>query len=249
MRVRIHLGMEARTLQTLLGLDLSENDQLLFLIALVLMLLGLALAFAGRKVWKHVMSFVGAIIGGLLGFVFGAAIGGWIVGFIGGMVGSMIGGAVFVFLARVGIAAVAATLAFIVAAGGTSSEIAGGLVGLIVFIATFIYAETAVGIVTAIVGGLLFGAGMFLLDLNMSMTVLSVLALAVFGGAFQMSVLKEERDRPRAHHAAHHPVTAAAVSPPKAPPMPGRMCQKCGGQLTYIPEYNRYFCYRCQRYE
>lgn len=245
MRVRIHRVMEARTLQIILGQDLSSNPELLFLIALVLMLLGLALALVGRKVWKHLMSFVGAIIGGLLGFVFGAAIGGWLVGFIAGMIGSMIGGAVFVFLARLGIAAVAGVLAFIVVAGGTTSEIAGLLVGLIVFVATFIYAETAVGIVTAIVGGLLFGSGMFLLDIDMTLTMLAVLALAVFGGAFQMSVLKEERDRPR----IRHPVAVAAMTPPAAPPMPGRTCQKCGGQLSYIPEYDRYYCYHCQRYE
>ena len=241
--------MEAHALQTFLGLDLAENEQLLMLIALVLMLLGLALAFVGRRVWKHVMSFIGAVIGGLLGFLFGVAIGGWIVGFIGGIVGSMIGGAVFVFLARLGISAVAAILALVVVAGGTGSEIAGLLVGLIVFVATFIYAETAVGIVTAIAGGLLFGFGMFLLDMSMTLIVLAVLALAVFGGAFQMSVLKDERERARAHHAAHHHVVASAVNPPQAPPMPGRMCQKCGGQLSYIPEYNRYYCYHCQRYE
>lgn len=229
-------------------MDLSGDEQLLFLVALLLMLLGLALAFVGRKVWKHVMSFVGAVIGGLLGYVFGAAIGGWVVGFIGAMVGSMVGGAVFVFLARLGIAAVAGTLALIVVAGGTSSDIAGLLVAAIVFVATFVYAETAVGIVTAIVGGLLFGSGMFLLEMDMTITVLAVLALAVFGGAFQMSVLKEEADRARRRRAGYSPV-AAAVSPPAAPPMPGRTCQRCGGQLSYIPEYNRYFCHRCQRYE
>ena len=241
--------MEARTLQTLLGLDLSEDEQLLLLISLVLMLLGLALAFAGRKAWKHVMSFIGAVIGGLLGFVFGAAVAGWIGGLIGGIFGSMVGGAVFVFLARVGIAVVAGVLAFVVVGGVTSSEVAAGLIGLIVLVATFVYAETAVGIVTAIVGGLLFGFGMFLLDMDIALTVLAVLALAVFGGAFQMSVLKEEKEKVRAHHAVHHPVAVAALNPPTPPPMPGRSCKRCGGPLSYIPEYNRYFCRSCQLYD
>jgi HAMP domain-containing protein len=79
----------------------------------------------------------------------------------------------------------------------------------------------------------------------MTLTVLAILALAVFGGAFQMRVLKEERERPM----VRHPVAVAAVNPPVAPPMPGRTCMKCGGKLSYIPEYNRYYCYRCQRYE
>jgi len=85
--------------------------------------------------------------------------------------------------------------------------------------------------------------------MDMTLVVLAVLALAVFGGAFQMSILKEEADRARTRHAVRHPVAVAALNPPKAPPMPGRICLKCGGQLSYIPEYNRYYCYHCQRYE
>lgn len=63
--------MIARAQQTLFGVDLSSNKELLLIVSLVLLLGGLALAFAGRRVWRHAMSFIGAVIGGLLGFTFG----------------------------------------------------------------------------------------------------------------------------------------------------------------------------------
>jgi hypothetical protein len=243
--------MIVRAQQTLFGQDLGAiSPELVFLIALVLVLVGLSLAFAGRRVWKHMMSFIGAVIGGMFGFLFGAAVGGWIVGFIVGMLGSFIGSALFIFLARLGLSVVAGALTMVVVGAVTGSGMASLVLGGIAFVVTFVYVETAIGLVTAVVGALLVGAGLFLMGVeDMLLVVLAILGLAVFGGAFQMTALKEEKERRAAHHAVHHPVAAAAVAPPAAPPMPGRTCAKCGGKLDYIPEYNRYYCYRCQRYE
>jgi hypothetical protein len=245
------VSMIARAQQTLFGQDLGHiSPELVFLIALVIVFVGLALAFAGRRVWKHMMSFIGAIIGGLFGFVFGAAIGGWLVGFVTGLLGSFIGSALFIFLARVGISVVAGALALVVVGGLTGSGLLALVVGAIAFVVIFVYVETAIGLVTAVVGALLVGAGLFLMDLvDMLLIVVAVLGIAVFGAAFQMIALKEEKERWLAHHATHHPVAAAAVAAPVPPPMPGRTCSRCGGQLSYIPEYNRYYCYHCQRYE
>jgi len=239
--------MIARAQQTLFGQDLADiSPDLVFLIAIVLLLVGLALAFAGRRVWKHMMSFVGAIIGGMFGFLFGAAVGGWIVGFIVGMLGSFIGSALFIFLARLGLSIVSAALTMVVVGAVSGSALLSLALGVVAFVVTFVYVETAIGIVTAIVGALLVGAGMFLMGVeDMLLVVVAILALAVFGGAFQMTALKEEKER----KTVRHPVAAAAISPPAAPPMPGRVCAKCGGKLSYIPEYNRYYCYHCQRYE
>jgi hypothetical protein len=247
----MRVSMIARAQQTLFGQDLGHiSPELVFLIALVIVFVGFALAFAGRRVWKHMMSFIGAIIGGLFGFVFGAAIGGWLVGFVTGLLGSFIGSALFIFLARVGISVVAGALALVVVGGLTGSGLLALVVGAIAFVVIFVYVETAIGLVTAVVGALLVGAGLFLMDLvDMLLIVVAVLGIAVFGAAFQMIALKEEKERWLAHHATHHPVAAAAVAAPVPPPMPGRTCSRCGGQLSYIPEYNRYYCYHCQRYE
>jgi hypothetical protein len=243
------------------GLSFTLSDQLLLLIALALLLVGLALALAGRAVWRHVMSFIGGVVGGLLGFTFGSALGGGIlVGFIVGFIGAMIGSSVFIFLARVGISALAGVLGFIVMTSVLPSLISGVsssslnavalVIGLIIFVVTFVYAEVAIGIVTAIAGGLLAGFALILLGVSMTTSILALLAIIVFGAVLQLTALKEESDMKRMSRTIAHPsVVASAVSPPAAPAMPGRTCPRCGGQLEYIPEYNRYFCFSCQKYE
>jgi len=243
--------MIVRAQQTLLGYDLGTNEELLLIVALVFLFIGLILAFAGRKVWKHVMSLIGAVIGGLLGFTIGTAVGGVLIGFITGILGSMVGSAVFIFLARLGIGVVAGLLTFIVVAEVTGSSVLALVAAVIAFAFTFAYIEVAIGIVTAVVGGLLVGIGLLWLDMEMLVAVLVLMAVMVFGAAFQMTALKEEVDRKRRVSAIGYSgsVAAAAVAPPEPPPVPVRTCVRCGGQLSYIPEYNQYYCHKCQRYE
>lgn len=238
-----------QTGQELFGLDMSGMDEVLVLISILLIFIGLFLAFAGRKVWKHVMSFVGAIVGGLIGFAIGVAVGGWIMGFIVGMLASIVGSTLFIFLARVGIGVVAGVLSFLVVAMLTGSALAALVAGGIAFVVTVAFIETAMGIVTAVVGGLLVGLGLLWLDLEMIIVVIGLLAISVFGAAFQMTALRDEEARKRAVRAASRSPVAAAMAPPEPPPMPGRVCPRCGRELTYIPEYNRYYCFKCQRYE
>lgn len=42
-------------------------------------------------------------------------------------------------------------------------------------------------------------------------------------------------------------VTPAATSTTSATTVPGR-CPICGGPLTYIPQYQRWYCYKDQKY-
>jgi uncharacterized membrane protein YraQ (UPF0718 family) len=125
------------------------------------------------------------------------------------------------------------------------------VVALVAFGVTVAYIEAAMGVVTAVVGGLLVGFGLLLLEQDMMVVVLSLLAVMVLGGAFQMVALKEEAEvKKRLQRVGSgSSVAASAVAPPAPPPMPGRTCPRCGGPLEYIPEYNRYYCYHCQRYE
>ena len=232
------------------GLEFTLNDQLLMLFAVILLVIGLALAFAGRAVWKRVMSFIGAIVGGLLGFAFGQAVSNNIlIAFVVGALGAIVGSAVFIFLARVGISALAGVLAFLVLAGFVNAVIA-LVAGFVVFVITFVYAEVAIGIVTAIAGGLLTGFALMMLGVDSTLAIVAMLVIIVLGATLQMSLLKEQADRKRMRAAARaSPVAAAAMTAPAAPPMPGRTCPKCGGPVEYIPEYNRYYCFRCQHYE
>jgi MFS family permease len=183
------------------------------------------------------MSFIGAIIGGLLGFTFGTAIGGWLVGFIVGMLGAMVGSAMFVFLSELALALVAGLLAYILGDAVTGSQIVGLVAAAVAFGLTVVFIKEAIGVVTAIVGGLLVGIALVWSEfVDMTMAVIAMFAVMVFGAAVQLMGVREEERRKREQ---------AVV----APPMPGRTCPKCGGPLTYIPEYNRFYCHKCQRYE
>lgn len=245
--------MFARIAQHFGGLDFSANRELQIIVAVLLVFVGLFLAFAGRRIWKSVMSFIGGIIGFLVGLAIGTAAFGVLIGLLIGILGGIIGSAIFVFLARLGISVVAGLLAFLVvsAIGGTTWLIPALIVGAVVFVVTFVFVEAAIGVVTAVAGGLLFGFGLILLDVNMGLSVIAMLAVIVFGAAFQLYVWHEEEER-RHGRAAVDPVyygTGAAAAAPAAPSMPGRTCPRCGSQMRYVPEYNRYYCDHCQQYE
>lgn len=223
------------------GFEENASPELLILVGVVVLVLGFVLAFAGRVAWKHVMSFIGGVIGGVFGFVFGTAVGGLLVGLLVGFLGAVIGSALFVFLASVGLGVVAALLTYVVAVGIAGNSLVALVLAAMAFVATIAFVEQAIGVVTAVVGGLLVGIGLIWLDVtDMMLVVLAMFGTMVFGAAFQLSVIKENKEA-RAR--------GAGVVAPVAPPVPGRMCPRCGGPLTYVPEYNRYYCHRCQEYE
>ena len=231
------------------GFESNADPTLLILISLGLFIVGLVVAFAGRIVWRHVMSFIGAVIGGLLGFTFGTAVGGLLVGFIAGMLGAVVGSVLFIFLMEVGLGVVAGILTFVVAEAVVGDQIVSIILAVVAFVATVVFIERAIGIVTAVVGGLLVGIALVWLDVtDMMIVLLAMLGTMVLGGAFQMVAISEqERKREAAATAG-----IAAVNMPAAPAAPaaaGRTCPRCNGPLTYIPEYNRFYCYKCQRYD
>ncbi len=250
--------MIARAAQQFLGFDFTQNREVLVIVALLLVFVGLFLAFAGRRIWKSVMSFIGSIIGFLVGFALGTAISGVLVGLLIGVLGGIVGAAVFVFLARLGISIVAGVLAFLLVSGLLASSVSasslfiiGLVVGFIVFVVVFIFVEAAIGVVTAVAGGLLFGFGLILLDVNMTLSVIAMFAAIIFGAAFQLYMWHEEEERKHTRLApVNYGTQAAAAGEPPAPPdMPVRKCPRCGSQMRYVPEYNRYYCDHCQQYE
>ncbi|MCU0852862.1 MAG: hypothetical protein MUC90_06400, partial [Thermoplasmata archaeon] len=144
--------MALRVLQQIGGNELQLSQDVLLIVAIVLMLIGVLLAFAGARIWKSVMSFIGSVLFGMLGFTIGVAVGGTLMGLIVGGLAAMVGGVLFVFLARVGIGVISGVLFFVVVAGLTGSQVAGLVAGLVGFVVAFVYIETTVGIVTAVLG-------------------------------------------------------------------------------------------------
>jgi hypothetical protein len=230
------------------GFAESSYSEYGVLIFAVLLIIGLVIAFAGRIVWRHLMSFIGAIIGGLFGFILGTAVGGPLVGLFVSILCAVVGSFVFIFLAEIGLGVVAGLFTYFVAEALFGNEIVALVIAGLVMVITIVFIEQALGVVTAGIGGLLVGLALIWLDwLDMTVVVVIMLATIVFGAAFQLTAIRDE-----ARRAVAVPIAAAAaqgVPEPYAPPVPGRTCPSCGGPLEYIAEYNRYYCYRCQRYE
>ena len=228
------------------GFEDGISSDVQALIYLLILFIGLLIAFAGRIVWRHLMSFIGAMIGGILGFVIGTIIGGLLVGLFLSMLCAVIGSFVFIFLAEIGLGVVAGLFTYFVTLGLVDSDILALILGVVAFGLTVAFIEQALSIVTAVVGGLLVGLGTLWLDwFDMTMIVAMMLAVMVFGAAVQLTAIKDRDDERRRRAAG----PAAATAVPAAPPMSVRSCPSCGGPLEYVPEYNRYYCYRCQRYE
>ncbi len=225
------------------GFEDGLSSDLGILVYLLLIIIGLVVAFAGYLVWRHLMSFIGAIIGGLFGFVLGTAVGGPIIGLIVSMLCAVVGSFVFMFLAEIGLGVVAGLFAYLVVYGLVEDVIMALIVGGFALGLTIAFIEQALGIVTATIGGLVVGLGLIWLDrIDMTFVVIIMMGVIVFGAAVQLSAI---RNQPVAVMQTRQGVYA----PPSTPAAPGRTCTSCGGPLEYIPEYNRYYCYRCQRYE
>jgi len=223
--------------------DGNVESEYVVLIALILIIVGVLVAFAGRRVWKPTMSFVGAIVGGTMGYVIGYALGGWLLAVVVAMLAAFIGSVIFVFISQVALGLIAGFITYLVVVALIDNAIVGLIFAVVAVVVTYVYIEQAIGIVTAIIGGLAAGLGLIWLEQDMLVSVLVMFVLIVFGAAFQMTALAEEQKRKVAGLAA--PVAAAPVPPP----MPARSCSVCGGPLTYVAQYNRHYCQTCQRYD
>lgn len=229
------------------GFEEATSSELGMLVFVIMLVVGLVIAFAGRIAWRHLMSFIGAVIGGLFGFVIGTAVGDVIVGLFVSMLCAVIGSFVFIFLAEVGLGVVAGLFTYFVVESIAGIEVVALVFAGIALVMTIVFIEQALGVVTALIGGLLVGLALIWLDwLDMTVVVIIMLGTMIFGAAFQLTAIKDEGRR---FAAVAAPASTAGVGAPAAPPVPGRTCPSCGGPLEYVPEYNRHYCYRCQRYE
>ncbi|HYU06149.1 MAG TPA: hypothetical protein VEM77_03085 [Thermoplasmata archaeon] len=188
------------------------------IIGIVLVIVGLALAFWGHGIWSSVMSLIGALLGSAVGFLFGAAFG---VGaaLILALVGAIIGSILFTKLVKVALAFLVGLLAgagVYGLLGGqarfTSGQIdtpliAALLVLIVVFGIAYYFIDDIIGIVTAAIGGLLLALGLYLLGVDTLTAALAGLGVFVLGAAMQTSTIRR-RKRARA---------AASATPPPPP--------------------------------
>src|SRR5207247_4872240 len=79
---------------------LNFGPEVTYILAAILIITGLALAFYGHGLWTTVMSMIGALLGSAVGFLFGAALGGVVAGLVLALVGAAIGSILFAKLVK-----------------------------------------------------------------------------------------------------------------------------------------------------
>jgi len=204
------------------GLD----PTLAYVIGGALAVVGLALAFWGRGIWKMIMALIGMVLGGVLGFIIGFALGGYLLGLILGLVGAVIGSILFGKLVKIALALVMGLLAagvVFLALGaptgtglGDTRVIAAIVSFLIVFALAYYFIEELIGVITAIIGGLLVALGVYIVLGTGNGLLSGGVGLLVFivGASTQTMKIRRQK-RIAAAIAAPPPVYA---NPPPPPP-------------------------------
>lgn len=154
-----------------LGLNTSiTSNEVILLIGALLIIAGLVLGLRGRSIWSGLMGLIGAIIGGSLGFIFGATLNSWIAALILSMVGAFIGSVVFGYIVKIALAFVAALLVaggFYVWAGPNMSQDTRMIISVVILLAVYTIAywfiQQIISFVTALIGGILLGIGVYLI--------------------------------------------------------------------------------------
>src|SRR6266487_3550333 len=172
------------------------------IIGIVLVIVGLALAFWGHGIWSSVMSLIGALLGSAVGFLFGTGFGvvAALLLALVGVVGLLAGAAVYALLRG---------QATFTPGQMDPPLIAALLVLVVVFGISYYFIDDLIGIITAALGGLLLAGGLYFLQGPGSGTTSALAGLGVFvlGAATQTATIRR-RKRARA---------AATASPPPPP--------------------------------
>jgi len=194
------------------------------IIAVILVVTGLALAFRGHALWTTIMSLIGALLGAAVGFLFGAALGGAVAGLVLALIGAIIGSILFTKLVKVALAFLVGLLAAAAVYGllrgpatftagqMDSALVAALLVLIVVFGISYYFIDDIIGIVTAAIGGLLLALGLYLLGVGVATAGLAGLGVFLLGAFLQTSALRRKREARAAR--------AAAPAPPPPPPPP-----------------------------
>lgn len=169
-------------------------------IFIILIIIGLLMAFFGRAIWDIIMSLIGGIIGSMIGFVIGyiffGFIGAIILMFICGFIGSIL----FKYLIRIalallcGLIAVALVWLLMGKPSYDSFVIIGVIILFLVFIPSYIFIQHLVSILTALIGGVFLGIGIYGVTLSPWLALGIGVLIWIVGSVVQMLAL-ERYDR------------------------------------------------------
>ncbi|TLZ98603.1 MAG: hypothetical protein E6J96_02565, partial [Methanobacteriota archaeon] len=198
---------------------LNFGPEVTYILAAILIITGLALAFYGHGLWTTVMSMIGALLGSAVGFLFGAALGGVVAGLVLALVGAVIGSILFTKLVKVALAFLVGLLAAALVYGllrgsaNFTGQMDPPLVGailvlIVVFGISYYFIDDIIGIITAAIGGLLLALGLYLLTNTIVTPGLAGLGVFLLGALVQTATIKRKQ---RAR-------TRASATPPPPPP-------------------------------
>ncbi len=166
------------TRETFLPSALSSPGDMVF--ALILLLLSLALIFAGRSVIKGLAFLVAGLAGAALGLTLGSAFLGVIGAIIGGVLGFIVGGLIGLLLVHVGIGLALGYFGYLVASHLTHVFLLAAVVGVVLFIVGVALSNRLLELMTAILGGvILYGALVFFAISPLYAAVISIVLAAV----------------------------------------------------------------------
>ena len=189
---------------------LNFGPEVTYILAAILIITGLALAFYGHGLWTTVMSMIGALLGSAVGFLFGAALGGVVAGLVLALVGAVIGSILFTKLVKVALAFLVGLLAAALVYGllrgsaNFTGQMDPPLVGailvlIVVFGISYYFIDDIIGIITAAIGGLLLALGLYLLTNTIVTPGLAGLGVFLLGALVQTATIKrKQRARTRA---------------------------------------------------
>jgi len=182
---------------TLLG-SMSSIPSWVFIVVLIV---GLLLAFFGRAIFDIVMSVIGALIGSIFGFILGFYLfGGWVIPLIMAALFGIIGSLIFKFLIQVALAflcSVAAAFLVWILMGKpalTDFYLIAIIILIVVFTISYYFIEETVSILTAFIGGVLTGIGLYAMNAGIWAAV-GLAILAFIGGAILQIYALEKYDK------------------------------------------------------
>ena len=171
-----------------------DMNTVFFVLAVIVLIIGVALALFGRAIWDMLMSMIGGMIGWMIGFGIGIWFFGYdswtgiIIAIILGFVGSFIMGALFGVLVDVALALLAGLLVGALVFFATEDWLYAGIALLVVTILAYVFIERIISIVTAFIGAILAAAAIWYLA-GANLAILGFVLLFVIGAAIQHFML------------------------------------------------------------
>lgn len=171
-----------------------------FWVFIILVIIGLVMAFFGRAIWDVLMSMIGGLIGSMVGFVIGFMLAGFVGAIICMFIFGFIGSILFRYLIRVVLALfcgiIVAALIWLAIGKPPLSDflVIGLIIAIVVFIPSYYFIEELVSVLTALIGGAILGVGIYGLTLDPWLAIGVGVLVWIFGSLVQIMAL-EKYDR------------------------------------------------------